>query len=476
MTPQMQAIIDRMLKDHLVRTNITKQSHKWFFAVYLSHYLKHETAPFQEEMFKVTEDENIKTSVTVSFRGSAKSTIMALSYPIWAILGKQQKKFILLISQTQSQARQLMTNLKQELETNEVLRADLGPFETPDDEWRSFSIVLPKYGARITAVSSEQSIRGIRHGIHRPDLVICDDLEDLNSVKTREGRDKTYQWLTGDIFPCGDKNTKIVIVGNLLHEDSVLMRLKQNIEEQKMDGVFKFYPLIDDEEKIAWPGKYPTMDDIEELKSRIGNEISWQREYLLHIVPSTEQAIRLEWIKTYDKLPDDNHLLYTITAVDLAVSEQETADFTAAVSAKVYHLNDERYIYILPNPLNERLTFPRTLERLKLLSKVLGNGYQTRLVVEDVGYQKSIIQQLKEDGFPAEGFGLKGNDKRTRLVMTSHLISSGRVLFPKKGVENLTQQLVGFGVEKHDDLADAFAILVLQVTKDNPGITECFLI
>lgn len=73
-----------------------------------------------------------------------------------------------------------------------VLKADIGPFEEVSDEWGADSIVISNYGARIMAVSTEQSIRGIRHGQYRPDLVICDDIEDLNSVKTRDGRERTF--------------------------------------------------------------------------------------------------------------------------------------------------------------------------------------------------------------------------------------------------------------------------------------------
>lgn len=43
------------------------------------------------------------------------------------------------------------------------------------------------------------------------------------------------------------------------------------------------------------------------------------------------------------------------------------------------------------------------------------------------------------------------------------MIRSGKVLFPKKGTEDLIQQLVYFGVEKHDDLVDAFT-MVLHVS------------
>lgn len=43
------------------------------------------------------------------------------------------------------------------------------------------------------------------------------------------------------------------------------------------------------------------------------------------------------------------------------------------------------------------------------------------------------------------------------------MIRSDRVFFPKEGSEALIKQLVYFGVENHDDLVDAFTI-VLHIT------------
>lgn len=126
-------------------------------------------------------------------------------------------------------------------------------------------------------------------------------------------------------------------------------------------------------------------------------------------------------------------------------------------------------IYILPNPINERLDFPSAIEKAKLLSSSLShNGKKTRLVIEDNMYQKAFPQMLKKDGYPAEGVQSVG-DKRTRLTIVNPTVKSGQVLFPKKGAEDLIKQLIGFGVERHDDLADAFAILVGEVVKDNPS-------
>lgn len=355
-----QRIFDSMMKDRKVRTEITKESHWYFFHFYFAHYITYPTADFHEGIIKLTENEKLMNLFIVAFRGSGKSTIITTSYPLWAILGKQQKKFILILGQTKIQAKQHMMNMKRELESNDLLKKDLGPFQEESDEWGSTSLVFTKYKARITAASTEQSIRGLRHNQHRPDLIIGDDIEDLNSVKTCEGREKTYNWLMGEVIPCGDKSTRLIIVGNLLHEDSLLMRIRESIRYKRMYGLFRSIPLLNDKNEIAWPGKYPTIKDINEEKLRTGNNHAWQREYMLRILPTDDQVIHREWIHYYDELPplEYTKYLYTWAGVDLAISEKSTADYTAIVSAQVHGRKENRKIYILPYPINRRILFP----------------------------------------------------------------------------------------------------------------------
>jgi predicted phage terminase large subunit-like protein len=133
------------------------------------------------------------------------------------------------------------------------------------------------------------------------------------------------------------------------------------------------------------------------------------------------------------------------------------------VSAMVFGHQENLKIYILPNPVNERLSFPDTVERVKEISKALGNGVYTRVFIEEVNYQKSLVQQLEVQNVPAEGVKVAGQDKRARLTVATHLIPKGKVLFPNKGAERLIEQLVGFGIERHDDLADAFSILLTKI-------------
>lgn len=439
--------------------------------------MKYATADFQKNIISLIEANDKTDLFVVAFRGSGKSTIITAAYPIWSILGKQQKKFVVIFCQTQTQAKQHMMNLRRELEDNELLKKDLGPFRENGDEWGAQSIVFSNTNARITVASVDQSIRGIRHYESRPDLIICDDVEDISSTKTREGRNKTYQWLKSEVIPAGDIGTRLIIVGNLLHEDSLLMRIKEEKEKDIIDGNFLFYPLIDGKGNCLWPGKYPTENDVEMERKKVGNEITWQQEYLLNIVPSDDQAIYSEWINYYDTIPEPLKLFGGYSSymeirigIDPAISQSDVADYTAMVPGMLYETRTGYRLYILPKIINKRLNFPQTIETCKTLYySYKKDSYSPRFVIEDVAYQKALPQQLKIEGVYDVLTTRPGNqDKRSRLVLTANLIKTGQVLFPKEGAEELIQQIVHFGVEKHDDLADAFVNLVNSMIEKPP--------
>ena len=451
-----------------IRRHIADQSHYCFFHLYMNRYVQYPTAEFQKELYWLTEDEVVRHAVVVAFRGSGKSTIMTVSYPIWAVLGRLQKKFIVILSQTQNQARTHLVNIKREFESNELLRKDYGPLEEESDEWGTSALLLPKFNARIIAASTEQSIRGIRHGAIRPDLIIADDVEDMNSVKTREGRNKTYDWFSGEVLPLGDQNTKIITIGNLLHEDSLLMRLREKIEAGDMNGVFKKFPLIAKGKKCLWPGKYPDERALREEEQKIGNRIAWQREYLLNIIPDEDQIIDPKWIQYYDELPlksKENKYLNTVIAVDLAISEKTRADYNAIIVMHVYgYPAKERRYYVDKHFVNKKMTFMQTMEAVEGIYRAFDtNSESILLLVENNAFQDVAVQHLGTRGLNVKGVAAK-SDKHSRLSTAGMLFEQGRVFFPADhSCDPIAQQLIGFGVEKHDDLVDAVTMAINYV-------------
>lgn len=465
-------LFDRVLSDKSVRKTLAQKKLEYFFPIYFHHYLKYETAEFQKEIFEILENESIKFAVICAFRGSAKSTIITTAYVLWSILGVQQRKFIIIEARTEQKARVYLMQIKDELLRNELLKKDLGPFtEERDSIGNATAIIIKKLNVKIMIGSVGQSIRGMRHGEHRPDLIIADDIEDTDSVRTREGRDKTFNWLTSEVIPAGSARTRYIIIGNLLHEDSVLKRLQKKIlggKMQSLNAVYREYPITDNQGNALWPGKYPTPESIEAEREKTIDDISWYREYMLQIISTEEQVVHPEWIQFYSKLPNTGLRSISI-GIDLAISEKDSADYTAMVVGYAYGHGKNMKIYIQPHPINERITFPVQAERIKSLVAVhKQNHYRVKLFIEDVGYQRALVQVFESNKYDVEGVPTGKSDKVARLRLTTSFVKEGQVLFPETGCEELIEQLIGFGKETHDDLADAFAILVLKMVENNP--------
>lgn len=462
-----QAVIKQIQESPDFRKALTGESFSWFFATYFTHYISCPTAPFQKAMFDLLQnDELLKIAIT-AFRGSAKSTIATLAYPIWAMVGKPKKKYALLVSQTQELSKQILTNIKQELSSNELLMRDFGPFTEDASEWRANSLVTMKYGSRVSAISQSESIRGLRHRQHRPDLIVIDDVEDLESVKTKENRDKLWNWFTGEVMPIGDISTKIVAVGNLLHEDSLMMRLKEAIELGKMDGVYREYPLINARGEITWLGKYPTMKDVEKKRRQVADDSAWYREYLLKFMSDDNRIVQRTWPQYWTELPDLRRYPPRLVglAADMALSEHSNADSTAIVPFIGIGYGDDLKVYILNYIVNKRLNFTDAIAEIKKVCGYLDTDFKRMPIVyvEKANIETAATQILSVDKILSEPVNTSGMSKQERLKVSTPYIRVGKVLFPHKGAEQLISQIVNFGIEKHDDLVDAFTLIVIKV-------------
>ena len=85
--------------------------------------------------------------------------------------------------------------------------------------------------------------------------------------------------------------------------------------------------------------------------------------------------------------------------------------------------------------------------------------------VEDVAYQHALIELMEAEMLSVQGIKTT-TDKRSKLMVVSTYIKNGVVQFPRTGCEDLIIQLLGFGIEEHDDLVDALVNLI-------NGIIEC---
>lgn len=448
----------------MFRVGLAKASFYWFFHTYFARYVKYVTAEFHRQMDKDLQDPSITFLEILAFRGSAKSTLVR-AYAVWAIVTKQ-KRYVLLIGNTESQAKKYLGNIRFELEKNVLLIDDFGPFQPEvkgTDEWQKMSIYIGRYEARIESYSTGQSIRGQSNTDVRPDLIICDDLEELKKVRFQDNRQQLYDWFKADVMQAGDRGTKIVLIGNLLHSDGIMRRIQKEIADGKIKGMFTAYEIMDEAGRAMWPGKYPTKESLDDERSKLG-EKTWQRECRLKVVPEDGQVIFEDWIRRFKVIPKQFMEYGCGAGVDLAISQKTTADNTAIVPGVSGMLNDKPKIYIGRRITNEHLSLPQTVDKCLILAQL---KMGMRFFVEAVGYQQAAIDEMKAKWLSVDAIHPM-TDKKARLEAVAGYVRDGTVeFFDGPETADLITQLVYFGTEEFDDVADAFVYLILGLLKNS---------
>src|SRR5438128_670541 len=134
----------------------------------------------------------------VAPRGSAKSTHVSLAYPLReACAGREP--FIQLYADTFGQASAYLEAIKLQLETNaELARAYPGACGA-GPVWRQDKVRL-RNGVLIEAHGTGAKIRGRKNRYQRPTLVVCDDLQNVETITSRLQREHDWEWLTRELL------------------------------------------------------------------------------------------------------------------------------------------------------------------------------------------------------------------------------------------------------------------------------------
>jgi len=243
-------------------------------------------SPLHVPIFEAIDNDDKQLVVIAAPRGIGKTSTVNLAYPAKKILFRE-KKFIVPISSTATQAVMQSENLKRELLTNPAICEIFGPMKSDSfskDQWitTSGTMVLPR--------GSGQQVRGILFGDFRPDLIIIDDLENPEDVKNEDSRKKLKEWFFADVMNSVNrslKNWKIVVIGTLLHEDSLLANL---LEDKNWNPII--LSLCDDDYNSNWPD-FMSNEDVRKLADsyrKQGMLDVFYREYR-NIAISTEDAV-----------------------------------------------------------------------------------------------------------------------------------------------------------------------------------------
>ncbi len=214
-----------------------------FASVYLPHCLTAAPSPMHEEICVLLAAASTNRGRRIAIaapRGHAKSTIVSLAYTLWSICYRRER-YVTLISETSDQASQHLSHIKHELESNLCLRADFPqaceiPGAKPAPErWRQNEIIT-RNEVMVTALGSTKRMRGRRNAQNRPSLVILDDVESEQNVESPEQRRKLRTWFERTVLKAGDARTNFIVVGTILHYDSMLAALVDPLKSPGWTG------------------------------------------------------------------------------------------------------------------------------------------------------------------------------------------------------------------------------------------------
>lgn len=203
----------------------------YFAKTYFPHHLTDKPSPMHEELYKNFQEVIRRAELAgrgareaqAAPRGHAKSTLATLILPLWCIAGRH-RRFIGVISDTTEQAEEFLESIKAELEVNQRLREDFPDACGAGRTWK-IGKIQTRNGVKVTCWGKRKRLRGARFGSRRPDLVICDDLEDDENIDSPKQREKDRKWFFKAVMKIGSRDTVYIVIGTILHYDSLLARL-----------------------------------------------------------------------------------------------------------------------------------------------------------------------------------------------------------------------------------------------------------
>lgn len=437
----------------------------FFNQTYLPHYFTEAGADFHremEEMIAAGEAQQRPVAIAAP-RGHAKSTRISFAHALKKALYKE-KKFIILCSDTEQQASGFTVSVRSELEFNPRLVHDFGKQKTK--AWAADEFDL-RSGTKFLARGRGQSVRGLKNGPHRPDLIVLDDIENDESVRNPDITRRVYDWIMRALVPSLEPRTGVLfIVGSLLSLRSVLAQCIANKE-----FIAKIFRAIEqptwgeDAQEftagiVLWPQRF-SLRKLSSIRRLVGS-IAFNQEYQNN--PQDDQSkFKTEWIQRFDPraLPREV-VLRPYGGIDPSLKDKKTSDYKANVTVaagggKFYCL----HAWIKRTSLNAMI------EQAYLS---YARFHQIQIGLETVGWQELLRTHFDTEAekrhlylpiVPIERHGISKDDD-ARVGGLSPLVENGVLLFaqgPESDVgdlELLIEQLIYFGTPSvHDDGPDA---------------------
>ena len=193
---------------------------------FLPHYLKNAPSRLHRDLAEDLRTLHLERPIKRNYiapRGAAKTTWISKAYPLWCLC-ERIEPFVLLLSDTETQAASFLTAIKAELEGNQLLAAAYPAVCGVGPEWQSAGIVT-RAGDRVAARGAGGRIRGLTHRDRRPTLVVIDDPNKREDAYSPTMRRRVNEWIEKDVLPVGEPDTNFLAAGTTIHREAAVVRL-----------------------------------------------------------------------------------------------------------------------------------------------------------------------------------------------------------------------------------------------------------
>lgn len=423
-------------------------------------------------------------------RGHAKSTNLTFKGTMHSTL-YGYKHYPIIISDSSEQAEGFLDNIRVEFEENTAILEDFGVLA--GSVWRS-NVLLTKTNIKIEAIGSGKKIRGRKHRNWRPDLIILDDVENDENVRTPEQRKKLKDWFDKAVSKCGDDYTDIIYIGTLLHYDSLLAKTLTNpayrsikykavIQFSQADDLWQQWETIftdlsnDDREsealaffqahktamlegtQVLWEEKLSYYDLMVMRVSE--GEASFNSEEQNEPINPDDCLFMEEWFDYYNEAEVNfgDPAFDFFGFIDPSLGKTKRSDFSAIVTLAKH--KGSGYMYVVDADIERRhpdRIIADVLAKERWLRASFGHGYR-KLGAETNQFQWFLKEELAKASAKA-GLYLpieevqQTSDKVMRIQTLQPDVKNKYIKFNRRH-KRLLEQLTQFPMGAHDDGPDA---------------------
>ena len=277
-------------------------------------------------------------------RGSSKTTIAGFAVPLYKVLYKLDR-FSLYVSNAQTHTEAQLESIRKELSDNEIIRGffgDIRPKRSADQRWAQEKFETST-GIAMQAKGKGSAIRGVHHKNKRPSIILVDDPQDREDVKSDTVRENDKKWAFAELTPArarvAGERGKIIVLGTWLHSDCLVAVWSRDprfttvkIAVKDLDDEYIWPDYMDDEQ-------YETEKD---SFTRAGLLPQFYMEYHNKEIDDDQLPFPPRFF-SYEPPPPLEELICA-TCLDPATSKDRTADFSAIATVGIHQKTGRTWI------------------------------------------------------------------------------------------------------------------------------------